>query len=261
MSLGGGPPGAAGGPRNGHAGWPGLARVEPWVALRLTLEGPLDARSSYLRNIKDVDRAARERALPLLTRFAAPADADAPRARGIAALPAALAEALRDAWPGARLHAADLLLSPYTAIGCLTTELPMVRLSHRFEFSAAHRLHNDQLDDEANRRAFGKCNNPHGHGHNYELQVTVTGDPDASGVLIGLPEFERIVNESAVEPFDHKHLNLEVEEFMPGRLNPSVENIAMAIYRRLKPRFGGSQARLASVTVWETPRTWCEYSE
>lgn len=254
-----GEPGSGRLPRNGHAGWPAMGSViAPWVALRVTLDGTPDAQSSYLRNIKEVDQAARERALPLLTAHVRAPDG---AARGFAALPAALVDALRDAWPGARLHAVELCLSPYTAIGCLATELPMVRLSHRFEFSAAHRLHNEELDDETNRRTFGKCNNPHGHGHNYELQVTVTGAPDASGVLIALPELERIVQESAVEPFDHKHLNVEVPEFSSGGLNPSVENIAMVLYRRLKPRFSQSRAGLASVTVWETPKTWCEYSE
>ena len=34
----------------------------------------------------------------------------------------------------------------------------------------------------------------------------------------------------------------------------------MTIYRLLKPKFTG-EAKLASVTVWETPKTWCEYTE
>jgi 6-pyruvoyl-tetrahydropterin synthase len=44
-------------------------------------------------------------------------------------------------------------------------------------------------------------------------------------------------------------------------LIPTVENIAMVIYRLLKNRFASIRAELASVTVWETPKTWCEYSE
>jgi hypothetical protein len=35
----------------------------------------------------------------------------------------------------------------------------------------------------------------------------------------------------------------------------------MVIFRMLKSRFTGIGAELASVTVWETPKTWCEYSE
>ena len=71
--------------------------------------------------------------------------------------------------------------------------------------------------------------------------------------------FERIVSSAVIEPFDHRNLNVEVEEFR--RLIPTVENIAMVIYRRLKPKLAESGAQLAGVTVWETPKTWCEYAE
>jgi 6-pyruvoyltetrahydropterin/6-carboxytetrahydropterin synthase len=135
----------------------------------------------------------------------------------------------------------------------------MIRLNHQFEFSASHRLYSAKLNDEENRKTFGKCSNPNGHGHNYELEVSLSGTPDSSGMLMPLPELERIVNEQVIEPFDHKHLNAEVPEFRD--LNPSVENIAIVIFRRLKPRFENAGARLASVTVWETPKTWCEYFE
>ena len=134
----------------------------------------------------------------------------------------------------------------------------MVRLSQKFEFSASHRLHNPELSDEANRQTFGKCNNPHGHGHNYEVQVTIAGEPDARGLVMSIPTFERVVAETAIDRFDHKNLNVELQEF--SDTIPSVENIARAIYRLLKPKFEG-RAQLASVTVWETPKTWCEYSE
>ena len=135
----------------------------------------------------------------------------------------------------------------------------MVRLSQRFEFSATHRLHNPSLSDEENRRLFGKCNNPHGHGHNYELEVTLSGRPDASGLLADLPAFERIVATTIIDRFDHKNLNIELPEFR--ELIPTVENISMTIYRLLKPKFDRTGAKLAAVTLWETPKTWCEYSE
>ena len=137
----------------------------------------------------------------------------------------------------------------------------MMRLSQKFEFSASHRLHNPACSDEENRATFGKCNNPLGHGHNYELQVTLKGTPDASGVLIDIPKFERVVGEMVVDRFDHKNLNDEVPEFQSGKLIPSVENIARVIYQLLKPAMKSGRAELASVTVWETPKTWCEYSE
>ena len=52
---------------------------------------------------------------------------------------------------------------------------------------------------------------------------------------------------------------VEVEEFKTTI--PSVENIARVIYGMLRPRFQEQRAQLAAVTVWETPKTWCEYSE
>ena len=106
---------------------------------------------------------------------------------------------------------------------------------------------------------YGKCSNPHGHGHNYELQVTLKGAANESGLLVDVPAFERTVATTVIDRFDHKNLNVQVPEF--AQLIPSVENIAMVIYRLLKPAFASQSATLASVTVWETPKTWCEYSE
>ena len=135
----------------------------------------------------------------------------------------------------------------------------MMRLSQKFEFSASHRLHNPSLSDDENRRTFGKCNNALGHGHNYEVQVTLSGAANESGMLVDIPAFERIVAETVIDPFDHKHLNSEVPQFRD--LIPSVENIAKVIHTMLNPMFKMGSTKLHSVTVWETPKTWCEYSE
>ncbi|MGQ0649475.1 MAG: 6-carboxytetrahydropterin synthase, partial [Gemmatimonadaceae bacterium] len=53
--------------------------------------------------------------------------------------------------------------------------MPIVTVTRRLRFNAAHRVHNPALSDEENRRVFGKCNNPNWHGHNYTLDVSVTG--------------------------------------------------------------------------------------
>jgi len=161
---------------------------------------------------------------------------------------------------GERFEGVSLVLSAFLELTASRTELPMVRLSQRFEFSASHRLFNRALSDEENCRIYGKCSNPHGHGHNYELQVTLAGEPDSlNGLLVNLPAFERIVGLSVIDRFDHKNLNVELPEF--AGLIPSVENIARVIYKLLQPRFVEAGARLAAVTVWETPKTWCEYTE
>ena len=253
----GGPPGA-----NGYAGVPALTGFGQYLTLQVTLAGEIDPDSSYLRNIKEIDESVRRAAVPVCTdRGRRAFRGGASAGGGPARLLGELFGALRDAWPGARLSELRLGLSPFLSLAVSDSEFPMnLRLSHRFEFSASHRLCNPTFTDEQNRRTFGKCSNPHGHGHNYELQVTLTGEPDAvSGLLIDLPAFERVVAGTVIDRLDHKNLNVEVPEFK--ELIPSVENIARVIYRLLKPKFEDAGAQLASVTVWETPKTWCEYGE
>jgi 6-pyruvoyltetrahydropterin/6-carboxytetrahydropterin synthase len=246
----------AGKPLNAYAGYPALLDLAGrHVEVQVTLAAAtLDPASQYLRNIKDVDDVVRRRGIPVVAAHVR--DRRHPGGR----LVAALSDALSDGWPGARLERLRLVLTPYLAWERRASEPhPMVRLSQTFEFSAAHRLHNPSLSDAENRTAFGKCNNPLGHGHNYLVQVTLAGEVDDRGTLVDLPAFERIVAETVINRFDHKHLNLETIEFRDTI--PSVENIAKVIHDLLKPRFASERGRLASVTVWETPKTWCEYGE
>ena len=130
-------------------------------------------------------------------------------------------------------------------------------------FNAAHRVHNPELSEAENSQLFGKCNNPNGHGHNYQLQVTLRGVPDREGVLVDVPSLERIVSDAVIDRLDHRNLNTEVPEFRDHGVIPSVENIAQVCYRMLEPRIteAHGHASLASVTVWETTKTWCEYTE
>jgi 6-pyruvoyltetrahydropterin/6-carboxytetrahydropterin synthase len=243
----------SGKPANSHAGFPSLTGFGQFFSLSVTLRGELRPESSYLRNIKDVDDAVRRIGIPILQ--------EGVRANGRpVGLLVDLRRALAESWPGTTLDALGLSLSPFLSLSARAEESPMVRLSQKFEFSASHRLFNPELGDEENRKVFGKCSNPHGHGHNYELQVTLAGAPDRiDGVLANLPDFERIIGSAVVDRFDHKNLNVDVPEF--EKLIPSVENIARVIYGILRPKFADAGARLASITVWETPKTWCEYSE
>ena len=58
------------------------------------------------------------------------------------------------------------------------------------------------------------------------------------------------------EAFDHKNLNIEVEEFK--NLNPTVENIAVVIYNKLRAKIRTSLE--LGVTLYETPRNYVTYS-
>lgn len=238
-------------PTNGHGGYPSLTGLGHFFTLDVTLAGQLDARSQYLRNIKEIDEKIRTRGIPVVER-AVRTGTFGSGGRVLLDLHATLA----DAWPGSSLQSLRLGLSPYLSLSAERMELPMVRLSQKFEFSATHRLHNAALSDADNRSTFGKCNNPLGHGHNYEVQVAVAAEPDAAGKVVDVVGLERIVGQHVIERLDHKNLNAEVAEFR--ETIPSVENIARAIFGMLKDH---TPAKLVAVTVWETPKTWCEYSE
>ncbi|MEM7808629.1 MAG: 6-carboxytetrahydropterin synthase [Planctomycetota bacterium] len=259
------------GGRNGYAGKPPITGIgQIYYALVVTVRGEPSVGDGYIVNIKDVDGAVRERALPEIKRVVrrmcrAGFDGKAEPVGGLHLLRDVFSK-LADAFSPHVLDTIELKLSPHTRLIAMERpgNTPMTYLKHTFEFAASHRLHNPAKTDEENVAIFGKCNNPHGHGHNYQFEVTLRGEPDEDGFLINFYDLERIVDEAVVEPLDHKHLNVEVAEFQDGnpeRLNPSVEFIAKVIYRRLQKALGGEHAELDAVTVWETPKTWCEYRE
>jgi 6-pyruvoyltetrahydropterin/6-carboxytetrahydropterin synthase len=131
-----------------------------------------------------------------------------------------------------------------------------VRLVSSAHFSAAHRLHRDDWDEETNRRVFDKCNNPHGHGHTYGLEVTVEGEIDPeSGYLMDFGELKRIVRDRVIHRVDRRHLNYDVD-FLAGA-NPTAENIALGIWRQLEGRV--PPAKLVRVALSETPKNRVVY--
>jgi len=114
------------------------------------------------------------------------------------------------------------------------------------------------MSEEENRRIFGAAANPHGHGHNYVLEVTLEGEPDpVTGMVMDLKELKSILNREVVQPFDHRFLNYEVEPF--DRVIPTLENIAIEIWRRLEPNFESTRGRLRGVRLYETPDLWVDY--
>ncbi len=135
--------------------------------------------------------------------------------------------------------------------------MPIVYITRKVHFNAAHRLHNPDRSDEWNQSTFGKCNNPNWHGHNYELDVTVSGEPDPeTGYVIDLSDLKRIVEERVVDKLDHKNLNLDVD-FLTG-IMPSTENIAVAIWEQIAPTIPGP-GKLHEITLQETPRNGVTY--
>lgn len=125
-------------------------------------------------------------------------------------------------------------------------------VTRKAEFSASHRCRLDSLNDEENARLFGNEANPNGHGHNYTLEVTLEGDPDpVTGMVVDLKHVKNVLEETVVDPMDHRFLNHEVPPF--DTVIPTAPNIAREIWERIEPRFAAGRARLARVRLFETP--------
>ncbi|MEM7629817.1 MAG: 6-carboxytetrahydropterin synthase [Planctomycetota bacterium] len=247
-------PGGEGAGSNGHAGRPSMVGLGRQYQVDAVCAGTPDADTGYLIGIQEIDRAVRQRALPVLTAACRERPETEPWA-----LVGELAEAVARGVP-VPLRRLRLRLTPTYSVevemDSRTRVGPAALVRQRFEFAAAHRLHADALSDDENRRVFGKCNNPSGHGHNYEVEVAVeipTGE-----TRLSLHRLETLVDRVLIDPFDHTHLNEDTEAFSAETgVIPSVENIARVFFERLA---GPTEAelegaRLRSVTVWETPRT------
>ena len=95
------------------------------------------------------------------------------------------------------------------------------------------------------------------HGHNFEVEVVLRGKQLQNKVkyLVDFIEVQRAL-EAIVKPMDHVNLN-EMPPF--DRDNPSAENLALYVGQQLAKRWRSPGAKIASVTVWETPRQAARY--
>lgn len=134
--------------------------------------------------------------------------------------------------------------------------MPIVTVTRRLRFNAAHRVHNPALSDAENAALFGKCNNPNWHGHNYALEVSVEGEVDPrTGYVVDLGALRNLVEREVVGKLDHRNLNLDVD-FLQG-VNPTSENLVVAIWRVLQPHV--RPGRLTNLRLWETENNHVDY--
>ena len=135
--------------------------------------------------------------------------------------------------------------------------MPRVTVHRKAHFNAAHRLYRKDWSDEKNFEVFNKCSNPNFHGHNYELIVSLTGEIDnETGYVFDLGILKNHIKSEIEDAFDHKNLNLEVPEFKD--LNPTVENICVVTYQKLRNLLPTNLD--LEVTLYETPRNFVSYS-
>ncbi|TVP75571.1 MAG: 6-carboxytetrahydropterin synthase [Gemmatimonadales bacterium] len=135
---------------------------------------------------------------------------------------------------------------------------PRVQVTRHMHFSAAHRLFRPDWSDEENDRVFGDCANPQWHGHNYEIEVTVDGEIDPeTGYVMDLKLLKDAIQGEVIDDVDHRNLNEQVS-WLAG-VNPTTENLVVAIWNRLAPALPDS-VELRRIVLRETPRNHVEYT-
>jgi 6-pyruvoyltetrahydropterin/6-carboxytetrahydropterin synthase len=135
--------------------------------------------------------------------------------------------------------------------------MPKVTVHRKAHFNSAHRLYRKDWSDEKNFEVFNKCSNPNFHGHNYELIVSLTGVIDKeTGYVFDLGILSNLIKLHIENSFDHKNLNIEVEEFK--NLNPTAENISVVIYDKLIKHLPNHLE--LEITLYETPRNFVTYA-
>ena len=112
------------------------------------------------------------------------------------------------------------------------------------DFDAAHFL----------RDYRGKCENL--HGHRYVVRVTVKSSKlDKIGLAYDFTSLKQYLGEILAR-FDHACLN-DIPPF--DKINPSAENIAATIYKRLRPKLKNEPATIDKIEVWESPTSHVTY--
>jgi 6-pyruvoyltetrahydropterin/6-carboxytetrahydropterin synthase len=120
----------------------------------------------------------------------------------------------------------------------------MYELIIKGEFSAAHNL----------RGYKGKCEQLHGHNYGVELYIRQS-ILNKSGIAIDFTVLKKLLDK-ALSEYDHRHLN-ELRDF--AKLNPTAENIAYMIHRKIKKTLPGKH-RL-KVCIWESAKTGACYCD
>ena len=118
----------------------------------------------------------------------------------------------------------------------------MYELMVEDNFDAAHAL----------RGYDGPCENL--HGHTWKVQVFLSGkELDRIGLLHDFKAVKSDLRDVLLE-FDHKLLN-DIRPFDVE--NPSSENLARSIYRKMKDK----NKMISKVVVWESPSSRAAYWE
>lgn len=118
----------------------------------------------------------------------------------------------------------------------------MYELIIKGEFSAAHHL----------RGYKGKCEKLHGHNYGVELYIR-QNNLDKLGMAVDFTILKKSLDLVMAE-YDHKYLN-ELKDFT--KLNPTAENIAFMIHRKIKKNL--LKTNNIKVCIWESSKAGACY--
>lgn len=129
---------------------------------------------------------------------------------------------------------------------------PIVTLTRRVRFSAAHRYSRAEWDDAKNLAVFG--DNVHLHGHNYILEATVEGIVSGiTGMAVDIGVLDRELDALGRE-LGYRDLSTAAPA-LKG-LVPTTENLALLAWDRLSART--TSERLVRVRLYESPELYVE---
>jgi 6-pyruvoyltetrahydropterin/6-carboxytetrahydropterin synthase len=114
------------------------------------------------------------------------------------------------------------------------------------DFASAHTL----------RGYPGACSRMHGHNWKVELEAVAT-KLDEVGMAVDFKVMKKAVRE-VTDKLDHYYLN-EIAPF--DTINPTAENIAAYLYRRLSAILNNAHFKVSMLTLWETERACVRYTE
>jgi len=110
-----------------------------------------------------------------------------------------------------------------------------------FQIEAAHRLPNVPAGHKCARL----------HGHSFRIEIHVSGEPQPhTGWVMDFADIKAAFA-PVFDEIDHHCLN-----DVPGLENPTSEQLAIWIWRRLKPSLGA----LSKVVIHETCTSGCAYT-
>jgi 6-pyruvoyltetrahydropterin/6-carboxytetrahydropterin synthase len=125
-------------------------------------------------------------------------------------------------------------------------------ITKEFKFDSSHRLNDDKLSEEENKKIFGKCNNLPSHGHSFKLFVTISGK-EKNGMIMNFSKLREIVEKNVIDKFDHHFIN-DIPEMKD--IVSTCENQVDVIWNLLEKELIINDVILEEIKLYETDTSY-----